>query len=591
MRSLTKIISSLLSVVMASALFVACGEPAPDGAVTVDFWYSASISENKVIREMVDTYNKGQGKEDGVYVKPDNRQNIDRSSLFVDAPNILVVEDEMFKTWAVEDLYLDLSEYFETMPGEYTEENIPSSLTERFRFDVADNADGKRMAGKDADLQGLPFGSTAMVYYYSKSAFEAYGINVISAEEEKLSELYPDVLPHGYAEYKEAPFDGAKASKNLAGEQVYKVFNNRIPMNWEEFRYLSKCFTQKYNSSSPTELGSATHWWFSYGWSVGGDCIGYNGEKYEFTVADKTPNYLVVAPEGITVNDRQYSAGEIIHYEDKIKTEDISSIDGVYELPSQYEALLEFVRLSVPSDKEADSGYKGYGIGSAAGDDNSAGILAKNDVAIVAADGTQLSSADVAYKDKYDLAPATQYREYVGGSVYYKGEETFDNEYLKVIGETYDGAEYTGELASENGTPLVGEYAAFSGSDALVIPRRSDESKYEAAWKFIRWAAGSEGQAIYQKTGRVPNQTDLAYSEEFLSQSTLNYWAFSNSVEHGDIGDWAYFENGEWVSDWSELFNNQLRVGIYSISDFMDKKADEANEAIGDVKIVLNGRR
>ena len=66
MRSLTKVISSLLSVVMASALFVSCGESGSDGAVTVDFWYSASISENKIIREMVEAYNNGQGKEDGV---------------------------------------------------------------------------------------------------------------------------------------------------------------------------------------------------------------------------------------------------------------------------------------------------------------------------------------------------------------------------------------------------------------------------------------------------------------------------------------------------------------------------------------------
>lgn len=125
MRSLTKVISSLLSVVMASALFVSCGESGSDGAVTVDFWYSASISENKIIREMVEAYNNGQGKEDGVFVKPDNRQNIDRSSLFVDAPNVLVVKDETFKTWAVENLFLDLSKYYEDSPADYTEENIP----------------------------------------------------------------------------------------------------------------------------------------------------------------------------------------------------------------------------------------------------------------------------------------------------------------------------------------------------------------------------------------------------------------------------------------------------------------------------------
>lgn len=90
---------------------------------------------------------------------------------------------------------------------------------------------------------------------------------------------YANVQPHGYAEYKESPFDGAVSSTNLAGETVYKVFNNRIPMNWEEFRYLSKCFTKTYRTDSPTTYGAATHHWFSFGWSVGGDCIGYDGRK------------------------------------------------------------------------------------------------------------------------------------------------------------------------------------------------------------------------------------------------------------------------------------------------------------------------
>lgn len=58
---------------------------------------------------------------------------------------------------------------------------------------------------------------------------------------------------HGYAEYKEAPFAGAKSSTNQAGKTVYKVFNEDIGMSWEEQRcrlrqyrksYLSKkCFS------------------------------------------------------------------------------------------------------------------------------------------------------------------------------------------------------------------------------------------------------------------------------------------------------------------------------------------------------------
>ena len=591
MRKLTKVLSVTMGIAMSAVMVgTAAGCGGGGGSGEIKFWYSASISDNKIIREMVDAYNKGQGVEDGVTVKPDNRQQIDRSSLFVDAPNVLMFSDKEFKGYAVEGLYQDMTDYYNEMPGKYKEEDVPKTLTERFRIDTANNADGKRMAGKDAAIQGVPFGNTPMIYYYSKPAFASQKINIISCEEEKLSQEYPKVRPHGYAEYLEAPYEGAEKSANLAGEEVYKVFNNRIPMNWEEFRYLSKCFTDDYNPGSTTETGSGTHWWFSYGWSVGGDCVGYNEaeKKYEFTVADASKNYLVVAAEGVTVGETSYAAGEIVRYADKSRITDKS---GLYEIPSQREALEEFVRLTTPPD--ADKGEDGgYGVG-VYSEENLAGSLSKGKVALLASDGSQVTSLNVGYKQNYDFAPTTQYREYEDGSVYYKGEETFANEHLKVIGKTYDGKEYTGELKkSTDGVAIVGRQAAFSSANALVISKRSDSAKYEAAWNFIRWAAGPAGQAIYATTGQVPNQTSIATSDTYLSavDATKNYWAFADGSSHGEIGDWAYFVNGDWVEDWSGLFNNQLRAGYTTIEGFLAAKQSAANEAIGNVDIYLNGR-
>ena len=145
---------------------------------------------------------------------------------------------------------------------------------------------------------------------------------------------------------------------------------------------------------------------------------------------------------------------------------------------------------------------------------------------------------------------------------------------------------------STDGVAIVGRQAAFSSANALVIPKRSDSAKYEAAWKFIRWAAGPEGQAIYAKTGQVPNQTSIATSDTYLSavDATKNYWAFADGSSHGEIGDWAYFVNGDWVEDWSGLFNNQLRAGYTTIEGFLAAKQSAANEAIGNVDIYLNGR-
>ena len=587
----TKLAALALSAVLTAAALGAmagCGGP-QEGQTTIRFWYTASISENKIMNEMIEAYNKRQGVEDGVYVKGDNRQNIERTALYVDTPDVLTVTDEDFKSWALEDLFTDLSDYYANDPGDYTEDGIPEAFTQTFRLDTEVGENGIRMAGEGADIQGLPFGANPMVYYYSLPAFENQKINIISCEEEALAEKYPNVQPHGYAEYKEAPYEGAVSSTNLAGETVYKVFNNRIPMNWEEFRYLSKMFTKSYNESSPTTNGTGTHWWFSYGWSVGGDCIGWNGENYDFSVADEGANWLVLA-DTLELNGRTYTAGEVVSYADR---EAASKASGsVHELPSTYDALYEFVRLSSPVDGNGGKGEAGYGIGLFS-NDNAAGSLVNGNVALLASDETAITSLETSYKGKYDLAPAQQWREYEGGSVYYDGEETFENEYLKVIGETYDDGVYTGELAvdEETGTELVGRNSAFAGFTSLVIPARSDASLKDAAWKFIRWAASEEGQSYVMKLGDVPNQTALATSEEYYEVGGgRNYWALAFQAQTAEIGDWAYFENGEWVNDWSGSFNGQLRTGHMTLAQFIASDGAAADEAISKVNIYLNGR-
>ena len=587
----TKLAALALSAVLTAGALGAmagCGGP-QEGQTTIRFWYTASISENRIVNEMIDAYNKGQGLEDGVYVRGDNRQNIERTALYVDTPDVLTVTDENFKSWALEDLFTDLSDYYANDPGDYTEEGIPEAFTQTFRLDTEVGENGIRMAGEGADIQGIPFGADPMVYYYSLPAFENQKINIISCEEEALAAEYPNVQPHGYAEYKEAPYEGAVSSTNLAGETVYKVFNNRIAMNWEEFRYLSKMFTKSYNESSPTTNGTGTHWWFSYGWSVGGDCIGWNGENYDFSVADEGANYLVLS-DTLELNGKTYTAGDVVSYADR---EAASKASGsVHELPSTYDALYEFVRLSSPVDGNGGKGEAGYGIGLFS-QDNAAGSLVNGNVALLASGESAITSLETSYKGKYDLAPAQQWREYVGGSVYYDGAETFENEYLKVIGETYDDGVYTGALAvdEETGTELVGRASAFATFTSLVIPANSDASLKDAAWKFIRWAASEEGQRYVMKLGDVPNQTSLAMSEEYYEVGGgRNYWALASQAQTAEIGDWAYFENGEWVNDWSGSFNGQLRTGYMTIAQFIASDGAAADEAISKVNIYLNGR-
>lgn len=602
MKRSIKAIAACLSAVMIAPTFAACSG-GHGGRTEIEFWYAAGATDSKIIKSMVRAYNEGQGVEDGVYVSADNRQKVDKSSLMIDAPSVVMIKDENFKAWAVEGLYHDMTAYYDTDAGSYSESDIPESLTNRFRIDN-NKKDGKINAGKGAALQGVPFGSVSMVYYYSKGALADQKVNVISATEEELAAKaeYANVVAHGYAEYKEKPFVGAEQSTNLAGESVYKVFNNRIAMNWDEYRYFSKMFTRAYNETSPTTYGITQHWWFSYGWSVGGDCIGYNTStgKYEFTVADTKPNYLVTAADGVTLAGSKYATGEIVRYEDKSK---ITDKGAFAELPSQYDALTEFVRTTVPVDKVVDTienNEKVYGYGiSTATDDHSAATLIDGTAAMIASDQSAVTSLSVTYQDKYDIAPALQYKRYEDGSVYYDGDKTFDNQYLKVIGEKYDGdvksasgKVFTGAPEKVSGAEIKGYEATFSKADALVIPERSDPAAYEAAWKFIRWAASAEGQKLYMKTGNAPNQTALAFGADYVNGvEGKNYWAFANGAKTGSIGDWSYFVNGKWVNDWEGIFNNQLRGGYYTIQQFLNEKAAAANSAIGKVDIFLNGRK
>ena len=97
MRKVGKLASVALSALLAGSMvfgLVGCGGGPQEGQTTVRFWYTASISENRIMQNMIKDYNEGQGVEDGVYVQGDNRQNFERTALYVDTPDVLTVSDE-----------------------------------------------------------------------------------------------------------------------------------------------------------------------------------------------------------------------------------------------------------------------------------------------------------------------------------------------------------------------------------------------------------------------------------------------------------------------------------------------------------------
>ena len=484
MKRMKKMIALLLVSTMCISV-AACGKGGSDvngeaGDRTVIYYAAANVTAQvrDAYLEMVKTYNEGQGEKDGVYVQmTENSGAISgldsalRSNYMYD---VLQLNDDEFKSLAMQggNYFMTLDEYLtDDAKAAMSWDDIPDSLVNRFRMNTAVDENNQYLAGEGASLLALPIGNNPQVLWYNKKVLEACGMNLVSVPEEELesynSANSATLKAHGYAEYKEAPYADAKSSKNEAGEFVYKVFNECIPMNWEELRCVARAIQKQYGY----EYGFMSEWWFSVGWSVGGDCIGFNEEtgKYELTLTDKQANYLAL--EDITVGETNYSKGDVLHYEDKTllnsNADEKAALSGkVYELPSTYDAILEFNRLGVPADKDADTGIKGYGVAPSTTTNRAARFTSGTDCPFLIEYFSNANSYKSILGDSLGMTTPTQYREYVGGSTYNNG----GTEYLKVIGETYDGAVYTGDLHYEGDTAIVGECTTASEASGLFDP-------------------------------------------------------------------------------------------------------------------------
>ena len=604
MKNTIRVLALLLVVAALLGTVAGCGGKKDVGDKTVIHFAASGVKASVApyYQELVNTYNATQGEIDKVYVEmvPSSEQisGLDvslRSNYLYD---VVEVGDDQFKA-----LVLQSADYFVPLDAYMTDEvkaamqydQIPANLINRFSMNTTAEADGKYLAGEGTQLLALPNGSNPHLLFYNKSILENCGINIVSVAEAELDAYNQansaKLAPHGYAEYLEAPFAGAKSSENENGEFVYKVFNNRIPMNWEETRILCRAFQKQYDY----EFGYMSEWWFNYGWSIGGDCVGYDEAKgqYVMTLGDKQNNYL--ATQAVTVNGNSYAAGEVLRYEDKSwlnqNAAELAKVEGsLYVLPSQYDATLEFNRLGIPTDKEAEAGIYGYGIAPNTVENRTQRFASGVDCPFLIDSYGEALSFQKILGENLELAVPTCYREYVGGSTY----EVDGVEYLKVIGETYDGTVYTGEVKVENGTPIVGRSTAASAASGFFLPKNTRNKNYDAAFKFASWAAGPEGQKIISKGNTlVPNQMSYALSKEFTEspdRAIANMWAGSWIAQEGDIGDYTYFTTSTWIVEWSQTFNNDVRKGLMTLQDFLAQKQSVADNSLKNMRIRILGR-
>lgn len=584
-----------------------CGGGAPEGFTEISYYASQVTAESRsAYTEMVKTYNETQGKTDKIYVTMQPFTGDVSDNLIIGkagkAANVVSVANMQFKGLATRgNNFVSLEQYLDDEAKTVLDwEQIPNSSISIWRFNT-EKTNGKYLAGEGADLLGMPFGNDPQVLFYNTALFKEMGINIISVNEDLCGKgEYNKLMPHGYAEYAEsygAPISGMTVSQNSAGQNVYKVFNNRVPMSWEEQRILARDY-QTYKNNADGVYGYMSEWWFNYGWSVGGDCIGWNATEntYKMTFDDKSKNYLAL--ETIEVNGATYHQGDVLDYEDKVWLNanwDVSAREGkVTEIPSMYEAFLEFNRLGIPKSASAETGVLGYGVAPATTTQRQSRFTSGMSPMLNEYYSNVNNFSKSVIKGKFDIAPLCQYRKFEGGSTYQKnGDSGFANEYLKVIGLVNEGDEntYTGALetvrsASGNEVPVMGEAITCANKtvSALAIPKNSDPQKYSAAFKFIAWACGPQGQSIISKGNTVvPNQNDIGLSDAFSDDNVRvckNAYAAALGNANSFVGDWSYFNAGTWIVGWSTPLNSNVREGKMTLQKFFDDYSSAANTAL-----------
>lgn len=609
-KNLKKVIAVSLVGLLSVASLTGCGGSGgenKDGKTEITFYAGVSAKNGEAYEKMVETYNNTQGKIDGVYVNYKPKQNTydaDLSTVFAGklVPDVLTLSDQYFKGYTkkgnlynVQILVDNEALVTKNADGEVNLDlsKIPSNMVDRFRI----NWENKSSGSADDDLYAIPNGANPTYLYYNINAFENAGVNIISVAEEDLdtynSENGTSYMPHGYAEYSAdaAPAEGLKTSTNLAGKTVIKVFNNQIPMNWSELIVLAKYTTQSYTSDSKTEYGFLNEWWFSHGWSVGGDCMMWDEAKgqYVFSLGNSNPGYIAVSD--VTVNGTEYKAGDILSNIDKtyLKNNPSEITGNLYKLPSQYEAFAEFCALSQKKGQAVDfEGKTGYGISPSPaklGSYSKVTFFTAQNVAMLvdSLDSMNDVALSVAGVFEWEVAPTIQYREYEGGDLNADGS-------LKVIG--VDG--YTGALKTVNGTKIVGKQAGSDLNTGFAIPANAKNP--EAAYKFIQWAAGAEGQEILASCNtQVPNYIETGLSDNFLNSKDRlckNFSVVVKAAVYEEIGDWSYLEDGQWVNHWANILNTDVRNGDMLLEEFFKNETvtQFADLNLGKYEIKINGK-
>lgn len=61
--------------------------------------------------------------------------------------------------------------------------------------------------------------------------------------------------------------------------------------------------------------------------------------------------------------------------------------------------------------------------------------------------------------------------------------------------------------------------------------------------------------------------------------SGYDIWVAAQNYQNYGVGDWGYFEDGSWVTNWSIDFNSKVRYGTMTVTSFSEKHSQSAANA------------
>lgn len=606
MSKFKKVAATFVAVLaaMSATALTACSN-SKDGSHIV-FCSYGDESELAIYTEMVDEFNKTYGAEHNIKVDhtpigiTGYNNYIQSMSTARNSYDVCVVIEDRFKAWATTGIIGPMEEYFNAVTDIDVSDVFPNTVN-RLRLNVSNNT-----SNLSDPLYGMPLDTKPSALYYNESMFKKAGIIIISVDEEdmdawnrgeiadkrghkksdfaKLSNV--TVPKKGYYRSVRPYVSGFEWTMPASDEIL--VFNNRIPMNWDEMEDLAMIFSPSSNPNAGkdfgTDYGMFTEWWFNYGWSVGGNCLqDLSGDgEWNFSLLDSTPNYIVTG-ESYTGkwSGKVYNKGETLEHNDKfdlpvgkVMTPDNN---GGYTLDGNKLGIRADVTAAatdgtlgeLPSTRDAFTRYLRLGASKTSVIENAGGLdIAPNPIIF-----NTRTRQNYWYSGK--MAMLVDYSTYIENFSKQATIYNFEWDVAPLI--VYK--EYTEPMNPNCDTVKIqGKEAGECNSKAMCVRARTSTQVKESAAKFIKWMASKKGQSLRAAKGHFPNQQELLGSIKYNGYAPKNITVFSENLQYQSAGDWWYLPDDMWIKTWATPLNSEVRNGTLTYDLWKKDAIPDTNE-------------